>query len=117
MRAVFGGVDVLIAAAGVQGPIGPFLESKPKAWNETMEINLIGVANSCRAALPPMIEQRSRQDHPDLRRRRGQLAAQFHARTRRPRRRWCASARTWRTEVRDHNVQVNAIAPGAAYST
>ena len=59
MRSSFGGLDVLIAAAGVQGPIGPFLSSKPKAWNETVEINLIGVANACRVALPPMIEKRS----------------------------------------------------------
>ena len=55
----FGGLDVLIAAAGVQGPIGPFLSTKAKAWNETVEINLIGVANACRVALPPMIERRS----------------------------------------------------------
>ena len=59
MRSTFGGLDVLIAAAGVQGPIGPFLSTKPKAWNETVEINLIGVANACRVALPPMIEKRS----------------------------------------------------------
>ena len=25
VRAVFGGLDVLIAAAGIQGPVGPFL--------------------------------------------------------------------------------------------
>src|SRR4051794_31392434 len=59
MRAVFGGLDVLIAAAAVQGPVGPFLTSKPKAWNETLETNLVGAVNACRAALPPMIEKRS----------------------------------------------------------
>src|SRR5213593_1975968 len=30
LRAVFGGVRVLIAAAAVQGPIGPLLEAKPR---------------------------------------------------------------------------------------
>ena len=50
LRAKFGSLDILIAAAAVQGPIGPFLTSKPKAWNEAIEINLIGVANSCRVA-------------------------------------------------------------------
>src|SRR3954453_6577388 len=35
MHAVFGGLDVLIAAAGIQGPVGPFLDTKPKAWSET----------------------------------------------------------------------------------
>src|ERR1035437_1979589 len=57
MQSNFGGLDVLIAAAAVQVPIGPFLSTKPKAWNEAVEINLIGVANSCRVALPPMIEK------------------------------------------------------------
>ena len=59
MRSHFGGLDVLITAAGVQGPVGPFLTAKPKAWNETVEINLIGVANACRVVLPAMIEKRS----------------------------------------------------------
>jgi hypothetical protein len=59
MKVVFGGLDALIAAAGVQGPIGPLLSTDPKAWTETIEVNLIGVVNSCRAVLPPMIEKRS----------------------------------------------------------
>src|SRR6478752_3316013 len=34
MRAVFGGLDVLIAAAGVPGPIGSILSTKAKSWTE-----------------------------------------------------------------------------------
>src|SRR3954447_16958309 len=34
VRAVFGTLDVLIAAAGIQGPVGPFLGNHSKAWNE-----------------------------------------------------------------------------------
>src|SRR5919199_6105289 len=30
MRAVFGGVHVLIAAAAIQGPIGPFVDTTPR---------------------------------------------------------------------------------------
>src|SRR5215831_10507010 len=59
VRAVFGSFDVLVAAAGIQGPIGPFLAVRQKAWNETIETNLIGAINSCRAALPGMVERRS----------------------------------------------------------
>src|SRR3954464_10181084 len=33
VRAVFGSLDALVAAAGVQGPVGPFLSARPKAWN------------------------------------------------------------------------------------
>src|SRR5215208_4438550 len=59
MRTVFGSLDVLIAAAGIQGPVGPFSGNRQKAWNETIETNLIGTANSCRAVLPGMVERRS----------------------------------------------------------
>src|SRR5690349_741865 len=34
MRAVFGRIDVLVAAAGVQGPIGPFVTSRAREWND-----------------------------------------------------------------------------------
>src|SRR5580700_7055500 len=34
MAAEFGGFHVLIAAAGVPGPIGPLLSTKAKAWND-----------------------------------------------------------------------------------
>jgi NAD(P)-dependent dehydrogenase (short-subunit alcohol dehydrogenase family) len=115
MRAVFGGVDILIAAAGVPGPIGSFLTTKPKAWSEAIEINLIGVANSCRAVLPPMIEKRS-----------GKiivLAGNGASGSRPNFTAYAASkaaavrfAECLADEVRDHNVQVNCIMPGAAHS-
>src|SRR5450432_2710487 len=58
-REVFEGPDILIAAAGMQGPIGRFLSSDSGEWNLTVETNLIGAANACRVALPRMIEKRS----------------------------------------------------------
>jgi 3-oxoacyl-[acyl-carrier protein] reductase len=66
MRGVFGGVDVLIAAAAIQGPIGPLVEVKPRAWAETIETNLMGVMHACRAVL----RQAARQDRGDRGRRR-----------------------------------------------
>ena len=116
MRSNFGGLDILIAAAAVQGPIGPFLASKPKAWNETVEINLIGAANACRAALPPMIEKRAGKII---------LISGGGAAYARPNFSAYAASKTavvrfgetLAAEVGDHNVQVNIIAPGPAYST
>jgi NAD(P)-dependent dehydrogenase (short-subunit alcohol dehydrogenase family) len=115
MRTVFGGLDVLIAAAGVPGPIGPILTTKPKAWSEAVEINLTGVVNSCRAVLPFMIEKRS-----------GKILilAGSGASTSRPNfSAYAASkagvvrfAECLADEIRDHNVQVNCIIPGATHS-
>jgi len=116
LRASFDSLDILIAAAGMQGPIGPFLSSKPKAWNETVETNLIGVANACRAALPPMIDQRSGKII---------LIAGGGAAYSRPNFTAYAASKSavvrfgecLADEVGEHNVQVNTIAPGGAYTT
>jgi 3-oxoacyl-[acyl-carrier protein] reductase len=115
MREAYGSLDVLIAAAAIQGPIGPFVTTKPKAWNETIETNLIGAVNACRAVLPPMIERRSGKII---------LIAGGGSAYARPNFTAYAASKTalvrfgetLSEEVRDHNVQVNIVAPGAAYS-
>ena len=115
MRASFGGIDVLIAAAGVPGPIGPLLSIKPKAWNEAIETNLIGVVNACRAALPPMVERRSGKiiliSGSGAASGRPNFSAYAASKAAVARFAECLAA-----EVRDHNVQVNAIDPGGAYT-
>src|SRR5450631_7040 len=56
----FGGpIDVLVCAAGIPGPLQPFLQTSLKAWAETLQVNLLGVTHSCRAVLPSMIERRT----------------------------------------------------------
>lgn len=115
MRVVFGGLDVLIAAAGVPGPIGPLLTTKPKAWAEAIEVNLIGVANTCRAALPPMIEKRSGKVI---------LIAGAGASYSRPNFTAYSASKAalvrfgecLADEVRDSNVQVNSMIPGGSYT-
>jgi 3-oxoacyl-[acyl-carrier protein] reductase len=115
MTDAFGAVDVLIAAAAVQGPVGPLVTVKPKSWAETIEINLIGVMHCCYAVLPRMIERRS-----------GKLILLSGGGSAYARPNFSAYAASKTAvvrfaecladEVRDHNVQVNAMAPGAAYS-
>jgi len=115
MKVVFGGLDVLICAAAVQGPIGGFLSTKPRAWQETMETNLTGAANSCRAALPTMVEKRS-----------GKIILIVGGGSGHPRPNFCAYAaskaavarfaESLALEVRDHNVQINCMAPGNSYT-
>ena len=115
VQATFGSVDVLIAAAGISGPIGPLLTTKAKAWAEAIETNLIGLVNSCRAVLPGMIE-----------RRKGKIIAisgQGAAASRPNFSAYAASkaavvrfVECLAEEVEDHNVQVNSMVPGNAYT-
>ena len=53
----FGRLDVLVANAGVQDG-GTLLDTDDAAWQRVLEINLTGVRNACRAALPPMRARR-----------------------------------------------------------
>lgn len=116
-RVQFGGpVQVLVCAAAVLGPIGPFVESGPKAWQEMIQTNLIGVMNACRAVLPAMIERRSGKvivvagvggkmpSRPNF---------AVHAATKTAVVRFAESLAE---ELLEHNVQVNCLAPGETYT-
>ena len=50
----YGSLDVLINNAGVVDPIGPLASADPDEWARTIDINIKGVFNGMRAALPVM---------------------------------------------------------------
>jgi NAD(P)-dependent dehydrogenase (short-subunit alcohol dehydrogenase family) len=115
MRAHFGGVHVLVAAAAVQGPIGLLAEAHPRAWAETLETNLLGVMHACRAVLPHMIGLRA-----------GKILVLGGDGATGPRPNFSAYAaakagvvrmvETLAEEVLDHNIQVNCMIPGGTYT-
>ena len=115
MRVHYGSVDALICAAAIQGPIGPVVEAPAKSWAETIHTNLLGVMNACSAVLPQMIERRS-----------GKIIVLSGpgAATSRPNFSAYAASKaavvrfveTVAEEVRDHNIQINCMGPGATYT-
>ena len=108
-------IDVLICAAGVPGPLLPFLQAPLKAWNEAIQINLLGVVHSCRAVLPSMIEKRS-----------GKIVVLTCDSDSIPKVNFSAYSTSKTAVVRfvealaaevvDHNVQINCFDPGPAYT-
>jgi NAD(P)-dependent dehydrogenase (short-subunit alcohol dehydrogenase family) len=106
MRRDYGGVHVLICAAAIQGPIGSFLDQSPKAWAETVHINLLGVMNACKAVLPHMMLSGggAASARPNF----SAYAASKAAVVR--------LVETIAEEVRDHNVQINCMGPGGTYT-
>src|SRR5258708_14614649 len=116
MRTHYGRLDVLVCAAGIQGPIGPFAETPPKAWAETIDTNLIGVIHACRAVLPHMIEHRSGKIIVLSGRGGADARPGFTA--------YAASkaavvrfVETLAEECRNHNVHGNSMAPGGTYTS
>ncbi|MWB76564.1 SDR family NAD(P)-dependent oxidoreductase [Pseudooceanicola sp. 216_PA32_1] len=51
----FGGLDVFIGNAGVIEPISHIATADPEEWGHTIDVNLKGVFNGVRAAMPVMI--------------------------------------------------------------
>ena len=54
---LMGGVDILVASAGITGPNGKLWEYPVDAWRQVMEVNLTGLFLCCRAVVPVMIRQ------------------------------------------------------------
>jgi NAD(P)-dependent dehydrogenase (short-subunit alcohol dehydrogenase family) len=116
MESVWGSIECVIANAGVVGPVGPFLAQEPENWAEVIETNLYGVMNTVRAVLPPMVE-----------RRRGKIVIISGTGAATPRPLFAPYAASKAAvvrfgesvaeEVREHNVQINSMFPGQAYTS
>jgi 3-oxoacyl-[acyl-carrier protein] reductase len=108
----FGSIHVLVNNAGVQGPIGPLVEDDVERWTQTVQVNLIGAFLCCKAVLPIMMRQCW-----------GRIINLSGGGATGPRPNFSAYSaskaavvrltETLAEEVKSHNIQVNAIAPGA----
>ena len=50
-----GGIDILIASAGITGPNAPAWEYPVEAWDQVIAVNLNGLYYTCRAVIPHML--------------------------------------------------------------
>jgi NAD(P)-dependent dehydrogenase (short-subunit alcohol dehydrogenase family) len=108
----FGTVDILVNCAGVQGPIGPITDIDKKEWFEAVKINLYGTFLCIKAVLPVMTRKNS-----------GKILNFSGGGAVSPRPRFSAYGtskagvvrltETLAGELKDYNIGVHAIAPGA----
>jgi len=107
----FGTADILVTDAAVQCPIGSLVTNDPDDWIQAININLIGTFLCMKAVLPLMVEKRS-----------GKIITLSGGGATSPRPCFTAYAaskaavvrltETLAEEVKEFNIQVNAIAPG-----
>jgi 3-oxoacyl-[acyl-carrier protein] reductase len=50
----FGGLDILVINAGMDGDRRPVADSHPEAWRTTLEVNLLGAYYCAQAAIPAL---------------------------------------------------------------
>ena len=53
----FGKLDIVVANAGIQA-YGPLANTSEEDWNNVIDINVKGTANTVRAALPHMLSRK-----------------------------------------------------------
>lgn len=111
-----GPVSVLICAHGAFGSIGPLQGCDPAAWMDGVVTNLGGTMHLCRAVLPDMVAARSGKililTGPGAARPRPNFSAYSAAQAALAR-----LAETLAEEVRESNIQVNCMNPGATYTS
>lgn len=54
----FGGLDIVVANAGIAGPVRPMLNMSAEDFQRVLDVNLTGVANSVHASLKPIVERK-----------------------------------------------------------
>ncbi|MCW3999791.1 MAG: SDR family oxidoreductase [Candidatus Bathyarchaeota archaeon] len=110
-----GRIDVLVNAAGIIGSIGPFIDNETDEWINAINVNLIGTFLCCKNVLPHMIKQGG-----------GKIINFSGGGATFPRPRFSAYATsksavvgltaTLAEEMKEYNIQINALAPGAVFS-
>jgi len=108
----FSKIDILVNTAGIQGPVGPFVNNDINKWIETINVNLNGTMLFIKAVLPVMLKQGY-----------GKIINFSGGGAFNPRPNFSAYAtskaavvrltETLAEEVKKYNIQVNAISPGA----
>ena len=108
----FGTIDILVANAGVYGPKGKIEEVDWDEWSDAIDINLKGTVLTCRAVVPVMVQNKK-----------GKILILSGGGATKPMPFLSAYAvskaaivrfaETLAEEVKEYNIDVNAIAPGA----
>jgi NAD(P)-dependent dehydrogenase (short-subunit alcohol dehydrogenase family) len=110
--AAFGRVDCLINNAGITEP-HPLLEMTPEEWDKTLAINLRGMFFCTQRAAKEMIRQGSGGRIVNLSSVHGFAAVPNHAHYEASKGGINMFTKACAIELAPHNIQVNAIAPGA----
>lgn len=115
-RAFAGAVRILICAHGAFGSIGPLAGCDPAAWMEGVWTNLGGAMHLSRAVLPEMLAARAGKivflTGPGAASPRPNFSSYSAAQAALAR-----LAETLAEEVREFNIQVNCMNPGATYTS
>jgi 3-oxoacyl-[acyl-carrier protein] reductase len=106
-------IDILVNNAGIYGPIGCFVENDIELWKKTIDINLIGTAICTKSVLPHMIKAKRGKIINLSGGGSGGLPQSTISAYVTSKMAVVRFTEVIADEVKEHNIQVNSIAPGA----
>lgn len=106
----FGRIDGLVNNAG-RTLVGPFLETRPEAWDEVIRTDLTAAFHTCRAVLPSMLERGSG-SIVNVASRLGQMGVAETAAYSAAKAGLLGLTRALAREFGPRGIRVNAVAPG-----
>ena len=109
-RAALGGLDVVVNNSGI-AIVSPLAEMRPEDFRKTLDVNLVGAFNGCRAAAPHLIAQRSGKVI-NVASVLGQVGLPGYTAYAASKAGIAGLTRALAAEWARHNIQVNALAPG-----
>ncbi|AGW95308.1 3-hydroxybutyrate dehydrogenase [Ralstonia pickettii DTP0602] len=107
----FGGVDIVVANAGVATELRPIADSDPALWRKTIDINLTGAYHTAHAAIPHLRRRRAGKIIMIGSGQRNRPAPGFSAYS-------CSKSGLWMltqslaVELQELNISVNELIPG-----
>jgi len=109
-RQILGGLDIVVNNSGI-ARVSPLADMLPEEFRHTLDVNLVGVFNGCRAAAPHLIAQQSGKVI-NLASVLGQVGLPGYTAYAASKGGVAAFTRALAAEWARHNIQVNALAPG-----
>jgi 3-oxoacyl-[acyl-carrier protein] reductase len=108
-----GGIDILIANAGITGPNHKTWEYPVDAWRQVIDVNLVGVFLCCRAVVPFMVRQNYGRivNTASIAGKEGNPNASAYSASKAG---VIALTKSLGKELAGHNISVNCVTPAAA---
>lgn len=106
-----GGLDVIVANAGIVGPVRKAWEYSDAEWQAVIDVNLTGVWQTVRASVPGMIERRTKGSIIFIASVGGLMGAPNVSNYIAAKHGVIGLARSLANELGEHEIRVNAICP------